>query len=372
MVKKKWQEPPDWFQRFTEMRSSLWLRPTLTEEATHQLLGAVSSDSAAASYFWHLFVQTYSYPHEEYVTKASDYELVNILFHSVEIRVAIETFLPRTLPIEPPEAAPHVRLWSYVQAWALSCCASLVENPKAPLEETFAPIYLIAKFLAAGPLAEAEIRRRGVRHVGYHAAMLLLIAVVLDEGCTDKALLDQDAEQALKVLERAARGVRPGIPLEKEEWRAELGRVLPEEIRGQIFETLTHKYPGLDTRELLARSLKGELDIAPRAIRDDLAKSVARERREIPILIRERPAGEDAESPRSWEDALPSREFNPEEAACFQALLTRLRDDPRCRRLLQAMQGAETQKEIAARLGVEERTVRNWRAKLRELLELPG
>ena len=128
--------------------------------------------------------------------------------------------------------------------------------------------------------------------------------------------------------------------------------------------------------EAVARSLDGGLDIVPQAIADDLVdqarKDQGRDKVEIQFEEWSSRASEDAEgAPGASGDGPPPTAPSPEEEARLGALLARL--NTRERRLAEGRLAGLNQAEIAQRLGVTDRTIRDMitklRLKLKPLLE---
>lgn len=226
-------------------------------------------------------------------------------------------------------------------------------------------------YLEAGRLADLEIQRRIEQHVGAYAALLLVRAALVTRGVTAPRS-ERESERAVEVLRRATWGKLRG-------WGRAIARAegtgprdtnaVRQALNCQAFETSVARWGPLDPFDALARGLAGELDIVTRAIADDLidaARSARRrERREVlSVEFRER-ASPDQATGDVHARAAPYAE------ARWRELVEKLARDPELCRLAEAyLAGGHTatQDEVARRLGVTARTVRNRLRQVRDLL----
>ncbi len=206
--------------------------------------------------------------------------------------------------------------------------------------------------------------------MGYHAGMLLLLMQIFRRMGSETPDLAQEAEHRVDQLRGST---FRSTPVE-----------MREELTGQIPLTLDSRWGHLDGLEVIARSLEGELNIAPQAIRDGLMKQKVREdeRRTMEIhfssLTRQTRSTEEKEGeeipydpkdPRQGHDPKDPK-GGPQDKAHWRGLLKRMRNHPRPQRLLDAvLEGDKTQREIAERYGVTDRTVRSWITEAKQLLE---
>ncbi len=267
----------------------------------------------------------------------------------VEAAVSVQLGILRFLPPEVADLDPNVRRWLFVQALILK---GLETAASGELAHPLLPALRAAASYMGGDAADAKIGRRGAGHVGFLAGMLCLLMAALRQGALGSALAG-DQERAVEALKKSV-------------WRRVPAEQHPE-VLGQIQLTLEERWGQLDPLETLARALQGELNIAPRAIQDDLLDQLRGEvrREQVEVQFKERTEMEDG-----GEDMVPSPEWGPEEERRWRECLSLVEHDARFRRLLlAAMEGAETEKEIAERLRVTDRTVRNWITLLKERLQ---
>jgi len=286
-------------------------------------------------------------------SQVPSHTLVAIAEAYVALQTSIHTFLPSRFD----DLDLALRRSLYISALVIDGLEEAEKGDPPPLLRTHCTTLI---FMAGShPHLDAELARREREHVGFHAGkLLLLMAGFRRMGRIAESAFAPDAVHAVETLRKAAWRMTPG---EKR-----------DELTGGIPLTLHDRWGSLDPFDALARSLDGELDIAPRAIRDALVKQASREdrTREIEVIFQERPGAEDEKGPRSWEDVLPSKELGPDAEARFRELLGRVKNDLRLRRLVEAaLEGAETHQQLADRWGVDPRTVRNWLKELKKQLE---
>jgi hypothetical protein len=236
------------------------------------------------------------------------------------------------------------------------------------------------------PYLADEFQRRCRRHPGVRAAMLLL-GRDLDEGHEGRgrALLAVIGPLVGAVAKRTRRRRRsspvgssflrghrksPG----HEHWCA----TLDAEATSQLAMTVFERWGSRPSLAVLADALDGKLNIAARAAADDIADQA---RGAVgPSLPPRVPRRDQDQAELVVEFEIASDEPRPDDRAVAKVTLDRVRATAEGEALCQAMEqlGAEptegkmealgnvTQGELAAAIGRSDRTIRNWRDRLRE------
>lgn len=121
-----------------------------------------------------------------------------------------------------------------------------------------------------GVFAWGEMERRGRGHVGFEAARLRLIAALPGpDGRGRTPGIERHAAAAVERIARSATAQARGRGLLRPASDARgLG---PGDVRAQVPLTVARRWGGLDPLVALARAVEGGLDIAPRAVADDVA-----------------------------------------------------------------------------------------------------
>ncbi len=244
-------------------------------------------------------------------------------------------------------------------------------NPDAP-RTVFSPL---ARLWLSGarPLAMAEIARRGWEHPAGYAATVLLAGMNerADED-TDRALAARADAAALAALRRITGRRNRGI------LRALQGDMMPdpsqprwtEELDVQTVLTLVDRLGNLDLSALLIQALEGRLDFIPMAVRSDLIDRFRHHTviQKVEVPLPEDPTGDQRDERRRATEVPRSAEPDPD-AALTQAAEKReherirmaIEAEPIYQTMVRAIQdGVTTQKDVAARCGVSDRTVRSW------------
>jgi hypothetical protein len=128
----------------------------------------------------------------------------------------------------------------------------------------------------AAPFVGEEIGRRSKGHVGFSAAALVFVHDLFGLKLADQFIPDREVENivssAIDTLRasswRQAKD-RTGQAL-KCTSGDEHAAILNEHLSGAAWETVTKKWGHLKGLDVLARALDGELNVAPRAIVDDI------------------------------------------------------------------------------------------------------
>jgi hypothetical protein len=189
---------------------------------------------------------------------------------------------------------------------------------------------------------------------------------------------EREAQRALETLRRVIwsklpDGIRAEIMHRESSGTTPAYENLKAAIERQAIDTVHERWGKGDPFETLARAMTGQLDILPRAATDDLIDSLRSEHRreKITVSLRARTLTDTELGVSGEEPDLP--EFMPDEIAQSRELKERIKRHPKFRALAESYEacaegGREpTQAEVAARLGVTERTVRNLLADVRKL-----
>lgn len=240
-------------------------------------------------------------------SQVNSWDLVAIVEAHATLLISMEAFLPSGFAHLPPVA----RRFLWTNAMIIT---GLEEAEAGGQPRPLLLAHLTTFAYLAGPRAETEITRRGLKNVGFYEAMVVLLTRALAARPND-SVLDNDLEQ---VLVKVRKAVWKKIP----KWaKAEIADVeasgktspydaLKAAIDRQAVETGLKDWAE-EPLEVLARSLDGELNIAPQAIGNDLtdlARSLNRKRKlETPaeegILVRLVEEGDTPEIPSSLPDA---------------------------------------------------------------------
>lgn len=278
----------------------------------------------------------------------SSWQLVALFESHLAVQIGLDECLPSGADVIPEE-----RWLLYVLSWAFNGMMQVddADDEATTVGRILGPATMALSAYHVGPFVQEEMRRRGVRHVGIHAAVLLLQRASFRQKLRVEQLLDP---------------VDPIEALRGSVWKRSLGalrrlcrdldlRDRQQEVAGQIVETVVDRWRHVPILDLLARALDGELNVAPAAIVSDL---MDRARKEMRRDRTEAPSAEAGVDERSREDEAPDFE------ASYRGLLQQLEGDSRLRDLVLAALSAgdtdpPTQREIGEVLGVGDRQVRN-------------
>jgi hypothetical protein len=151
----------------------------------------------------------------------------------------------------------------------------------APVSPLFLALEAV-RLHQGGRYAIREMSRRGSTHVGMHMALLLLAAQSAHEEVVAqalealrKAMYKKIPDGTRKLIGRAGRTVGT---------TSAAHAALRAAMDAQSFETGQRRWGAGDWRTLLTQGFAGKLDIAPRAVADDL-KDSARALRQLPIPV---------------------------------------------------------------------------------------
>jgi hypothetical protein len=188
----------------------------------------------------------------------------------------IASFLPRTR--EYADVPFAVKCSLYVHLLVLFGIGAVAAG--APVSPLFLALEAV-RLHQGGQYAIREMSRRGSKHVGVHMALLLLAA----RNDTHETVVAEALEALRKAMHRQlSQGTRDVIGRATYTGRTTPGAAMRSEMDVQSFETGHQRWGHLDWRTLLTRGFGGGLDIAPRAIADDL-KDLARGLRRLPIPV---------------------------------------------------------------------------------------
>lgn len=236
-----------------------------------------------------------------------------------------------------------------------------------------------------GNYAWREVLRRGEQHKpGFAAALLLWCMTMARQGIGGRAR-EQTADNAATFLKNVT--LKRSLPRVQE---------IRENVDSQVVETLTRRWGDIDTFDLdklaacaaspsetwgnldvfevLSRALDGKLNIAPRAIADDLQDHFKRVRRYVPVGGDGSPVDSDEEDqePRRQQPPMGSNAntWTPLDDAISREHLEAIQADPKLTQLVKAAveNPDATQEALAEALGVTDRTIRNWVTQLKATL----
>jgi hypothetical protein len=358
-----------------------WLSPLLLRPLVLRLFRLSTGDVATIVSLWEDAESRagMTWPTELVTTRAAEilralphttaWELLSLAFDRQLVARGLTAFLPAGF-----ELPDRSRRLLYFQALLVVAMASM--SRQGPTKENGVLVDVVrgAAALFGSAAIDAETGRRCEAHVG-SAAGLLLAVMGLKRAVPEEALPSDESTQVVAALEGLRKAVR----------RIDRPRVLKgvvragdweeanADIRAQILLTLEARWGQLHPLDALALGLDGRLDIAPRAVYDDLIdrgrQSAVREKFEVLFWEREPTVPVSGpEDPRadSWEPSATA--WQPDEEAAMDELLARLSGNPAVVRYLLAAFNGEAQIEVAARLKVSDRTVRNLHKRFRELL----
>ena len=214
------------------------------------------------------------------------------------------------------------------------------------------------------PGLQAEIARRQDAHIGSHAGLIRLLmhmkAAGVPPDLADEKLNDEIAIVRRIVWSKLSTGIRAAV--EGDGDRSERERHRTSTLDAFVLDTIMKEY-GVDGLEARARSLNGELNIAPRAIANDIADEQKREWREWRPMAS--PDVEDlaflyegASAPSAEEDLRAS-----DKRAIYKAL------SPLEREVFDLCERCDDD-EIAQRLGLKAGTIRGLKARIRKKLKV--
>lgn len=317
-----------------------------------------------------------------------DHDLLEAFEASCRAPMAVEAFFPApysTVPFPP-------RRWIFL-TWQM--LVGLYAPEQGLVAESFLPSHFFARFQrtlpplgeldsderallspclfawaeSIGDPAAREIGRRGAKHPGgFYAATLLLGNALRGIGMRDPRL-EKQAESCLNTLRKFTWSkIPPGVlqtVSESEATSVDREKVLDD----QIIETVATRWgtSELDPLEVVRRALSGKLDIAPRAVANDLVDRARHERvrQRFHIDFFERRPDGGVDESTDPEEAKADESPGPEE---FAMLLCRV--DPESRTLLaELLASGGLQTDLASRLGIPLRTVERLMAKLKTLLK---
>lgn len=229
----------------------------------------------------------------------------------------------------------------------------------------------------AGPDAAREIRRRGAGHLGFRFCQLRVFTWDAGPEDAQKGANADRASEELMALRKAVYGdipewVREHINRSEGSGKSTRFDVIARAIDAEVIETGMRRWGTVelpDLPDLLRQGLDGELDVVARAVRDNLVKRARRERKQQAREFLHRGSGTDAvdRSPRTHAAYMSSDDLNPERRMPEWQRLERIAADPQLRAIGALKAQGLTQKEIAAQLGIVDRTVRYHLEKLDDL-----
>jgi hypothetical protein len=199
-----------------------------------------------------------------------------------------------------------------------------------------------------GPSVWAEIQRRGANHKpGFHAALFAWFVRTTQEARAGEDL-EWLGEISLKYLTKRVRrrATRRG-----------------EDVPSQIFLTIQNRLGKQDPLETLAKSLEGGYDRIGGTVLYALTRGKrSTERKEMEIVFLDAPEGPDPDA-RTFHDVVPDPLPRADDRAVTRDRLGEVfaaaeKDDRVLRLIVSALEGDETQAQIAERWGLTDRSVR--------------
>ncbi len=252
----------------------------------------------------------------------------------------------------------------------LASCAQ--ELSRFPLHERILlPIAAMMMDELRGEHALAEFERRvAQRPAALATAWLSLLMRVKALGFVAPAALGGVEEQLLRGIRTAVAAGKVKVPawaktiITRSEGPSFDPRALEGLVDYEIIQTTRDRATQPTFSSAFEAVLSGKLDIVPRAVRDRVVKQARRHvrREKVQRLLperRDRPTWDEGSGTATWEDAVPSTAPGPEETTVLADALTRLAANPGLDVIVAGLVRGDSQQEIAARLGVTARTVRN-------------
>jgi len=189
-------------------------------------------------------------------------------------------------------------------------------------------------------------------------------------GLVDPAALGEVEEQLLRGIRVAVAAGKVKVPawaktiITRSEGPSFDPRTLAGLVDYEIIQTTRDRATHPTFSSAFEAVLSGKLDIVPRAVRDRVVKQARRHvrREKVQRLLPDRrdgPTRDAGSGAASWEDEVPSTAAGTEETTVLADALTRLPAIPGLDVIVAGLVRGDSQQEIAARLGVTARTVRN-------------
>jgi hypothetical protein len=213
---------------------------------------------------------------------------------------------------------------------------------------------------AMTPHLVREFEQRGKDHIGYAAALLELSRRAEHLS----PIFGEVGEETIRRLTGGRGELRSH--LERKGLNAAQISDLLDGLAGQAALTVERRWGLVEPLELLGRALEGGLNIAPRAIRDDVTEAArphSRQRR-FEVSFERRSSG--SPGPEGTDPCDVA--MRPDAEAEYRELLTEIEKNPELLGFVLEAASADTQIETAKKLGVTDRTVRNLRQKLLKTL----
>lgn len=213
----------------------------------------------------------------------------------------------------------------------------------------------------AGPWVQTEMVRREALNIGSHAAILKLCFALAEDNQAgfmfEEALAASQKKLELSIYNNLRPKLVPYPPWQKQDTQ--------EEIPGWIARVLKKEseYKELDPLQALVDGMEGKLNIFPRRVADRIKNSLLKaDRHAVKAESCNLDNPKDPENPRWFEKALTIKITNKRERENAQVddidlLDTFLRKYPKHKDIAIAIQSDESQKVLAGKLSISERTL---------------
>jgi hypothetical protein len=214
--------------------------------------------------------------HEDWIettdwTAVDGSKLMTAWQSTVAVQAHVDAFLPSAELMD--------RYWYYLLGLVAYARAEMEQGLWQPAEGLapdvipFLRAFLAQNALLSGPAVHREVRRRRQQHVGAPAADLVWHHQCEPLDCPETEAA-QLTENALAALRRATvRDASRRLKLQLDPAQA-LAVDREAQLRSQVWKTVIERWGHLSPLEAMAAALDGNLDIAPRAIVDDLIEQM--------------------------------------------------------------------------------------------------
>lgn len=225
---------------------------------------------------------------------------------------------------------------------------------------TMRPKLAVQAFIGycAGPWVQTEMVRREALNIGSHAAILKLCFALAEDNQAGFMFGDALAASQKKLELSIYKKLRPRLALYPP-WQQ---KDTQEEIPGWIAQALKEEseYKELDPLQALVGGMEGKLNIFPRRVADRIRDSLRKaDRHAVKAEGCNLDSLDDSENPSGVEKALKitiTNERDKSQVDDIDLLDTFLRKYPKYKDIAIAMQSDESQRVLAGKLRISERT----------------